>query len=73
LDVLKLGLVLDSVKNPDAWGKDAFHTNFFSPDGVAIDGPWLKQEPLYLQWKQLDCQIEMIYFGSVCIYIYNLK
>jgi hypothetical protein len=44
-----------------------------SPDGVAIDGPWLKQEPLYLQWKQLDCQIEMIYFGAVCVYIYNLK
>ncbi|KAL3834499.1 hypothetical protein ACJIZ3_009235 [Penstemon smallii] len=28
--------------------------NFTSP-GNSIDGPWYRQEPLYMQWKQWDC------------------
>ncbi|XP_010523608.1 PREDICTED: post-GPI attachment to proteins factor 3 isoform X2 [Tarenaya hassleriana] len=33
----------------------------FSADGKPIDGPWYMQEPLYLQWKQWDCQSDCQY------------
>nr|DAD18768.1 TPA_asm: hypothetical protein HUJ06_020231 [Nelumbo nucifera] len=33
----------------------------FSSDGVPIDGPWYMQEPLYLRWKQWDCQSDCRY------------
>lgn len=36
------------------------HCNFPS-DGVAADGPWYMQEPLYLKWKQWDCQSDCRY------------
>ncbi|KAJ4705837.1 Post-GPI attachment to proteins factor 3 [Melia azedarach] len=39
------------------------HCNF-SADG-AIDGPWYTQEPLYLQWKQWDCQSDCRYYCMV--------
>lgn len=29
--------------------------------GVATDGPWYMQEPLYLQWKQWDCKADCRY------------
>lgn len=34
----------------------------FSSDGVSIDGPWYMQEPLYMQWKQWDCQSDCRYY-----------
>lgn len=33
----------------------------FSSDGVSLSGPWYMQEPLYLQWKQWDCQSDCRY------------
>ncbi|PKI35780.1 hypothetical protein CRG98_043815, partial [Punica granatum] len=33
----------------------------FSSDGKPIDGPWYMQEPLYLRWKQWDCQSDCRY------------
>lgn len=33
----------------------------FSADGKPIDGPWYMQEPLYLRWKQWDCQSDCRY------------
>lgn len=33
----------------------------FSSDGVSLNGPWYMQEPLYLQWKQWDCQSDCRY------------
>ena len=40
------------------------HCNF-SSGGVSIDGPWFLQEPLYLQWKQWDCQSDCRYYCMV--------
>ena len=43
-------------------GDTCFHQcKFFSPDGKANDGPWYMQEPLYLRWKQWDCQSDCQY------------
>ncbi|XP_042481194.1 post-GPI attachment to proteins factor 3-like [Macadamia integrifolia] len=33
----------------------------FSSNGVPVDGPWYMQEPLYLRWKQWDCQSDCRY------------
>ncbi|KAK8507468.1 hypothetical protein V6N12_072726 [Hibiscus sabdariffa] len=33
----------------------------FPSDGVANDSPWYMQEPLYLKWKQWDCQSDCRY------------
>ncbi|CAA2993010.1 post-GPI attachment to proteins factor 3-like isoform X1 [Olea europaea var. sylvestris] len=33
----------------------------FSSDSSSLDGPWYMQEPLYLQWKQWDCQSDCRY------------
>lgn len=43
-------------------GQRCFSHCNFSSDGVSIDGPWYKQEPLYLQWKQWDCQSDCRYY-----------
>ncbi|KAM5586709.1 post-GPI attachment to proteins factor 3 [Rosa sericea] len=40
------------------------HCNF-SSGGVSVDGPWFLQEPLYLQWKQWDCQSDCRYYCMV--------
>lgn len=37
-------------------GEKCFQHCKFSFDGVPIDGPWYRQEPLYQRWKQWDCQ-----------------
>ncbi|XP_059666668.1 uncharacterized protein LOC132312344 [Cornus florida] len=40
------------------------HCNF-SLDGASPNGPWYMQEPLYLQWKQWDCQSDCRYYCMV--------
>ena len=40
-------------------GKICFPQCKFSSNGV--DGPWYMQEPLYLRWKQWDCQSDCSY------------
>lgn len=42
-------------------GDTCFQHCKFSADGKAIDGPWYMQEPLYLRWKQWDCQSDCQY------------
>lgn len=37
----------------------------FSSDGVSVDQPWYMQEPLYLKWKQWDCQSDCRYHCMV--------
>lgn len=37
-------------------GERCFPHCKFSSNGVPLDGPWYMQEPLYLKWKQWDCQ-----------------
>lgn len=37
-------------------GERCFPHCKFSSKGVPFDGPWYMQEPLYLKWKQWDCQ-----------------
>lgn len=37
------------------------HCNFSSA-GDSLDGPWYVQEPLYLRWKQWDCQSDCRYY-----------
>ncbi|GLT71217.1 hypothetical protein SLA2020_432510 [Shorea laevis] len=41
-------------------GERCFPHCKFSLDGVPI-GPWYMQEPLYLKWKQWDCQSDCCY------------
>lgn len=43
-------------------GQRCFSNCKFSSDGVATDGPWYMQEPLYLRWKQWDCQSDCRYY-----------
>ena len=33
----------------------------FPSDGASLNRPWYMQEPLYLQWKQWDCQSDCRY------------
>lgn len=40
------------------------HCKFFS-DAASYDGPWYTQEPLYLQWKQWDCQSDCRYYCMI--------
>ncbi|KAG8638216.1 post-GPI attachment to proteins factor 3 [Manihot esculenta] len=42
-------------------GQRCFSHCKFSSDGFSIDGPWYMQEPLYLRWKQWDCQSDCRY------------
>ncbi|KAF6160769.1 hypothetical protein GIB67_035970, partial [Kingdonia uniflora] len=42
-------------------GEKCFQHCKFSSDGVSVDGPWYMQEPLYLRWKQWDCQSDCRY------------
>ncbi|XP_048229262.1 uncharacterized protein LOC8272619 isoform X2 [Ricinus communis] len=42
-------------------GQRCFSHCKFSSDGVSIDGPWYMQEPLYLRWKQWDCESDCRY------------
>ncbi|XP_023511894.1 post-GPI attachment to proteins factor 3-like isoform X1 [Cucurbita pepo subsp. pepo] len=37
----------------------------FSSDGVSVDQPWYMQEPLYIRWKQWDCQSDCRYHCMV--------
>ncbi|KGN46820.1 post-GPI attachment to proteins factor 3 [Cucumis sativus] len=37
----------------------------FSSDGVSVGQPWYMQEPLYLRWKQWDCQSDCRYHCMV--------
>lgn len=43
-------------------GQRCFSDCNFSKEGVSSDGPWYMQEPLYLQWKQGDCQSDCRYY-----------
>ncbi|XP_040987002.1 post-GPI attachment to proteins factor 3 [Juglans microcarpa x Juglans regia] len=43
-------------------GQRCFPDCNFSKEGVSSDGPWYMQEPLYLQWKQGDCQSDCRYY-----------
>eukprot|EP00257_Ricinus_communis_P019095 XP_015577980.1 post-GPI attachment to proteins factor 3 [Ricinus communis] len=42
-------------------GGKCFQHCKFSSDGKPIDGPWYRQEPLYLEWKQWDCHNDCRY------------
>ncbi|XP_022892186.1 post-GPI attachment to proteins factor 3 isoform X1 [Olea europaea var. sylvestris] len=42
-------------------GERCFPHCKFSSDGSSLDGPWYMQEPLYLRWKQWDCQSDCRY------------
>ncbi|XP_048330522.1 uncharacterized protein LOC107417966 isoform X2 [Ziziphus jujuba] len=42
-------------------GERCFPHCKFSSDGVSVNGPWYMQEPLYLRWKQWDCQSDCRY------------
>ncbi|KAK0606917.1 hypothetical protein LWI29_006258 [Acer saccharum] len=42
-------------------GERCFPHCKFSSDGVSVDGPWYMQEPLYMRWKQWDCQSDCRY------------
>ena len=42
-------------------GDKCFQHCKFSSDGKPVDGPWYLQEPLYLRWKQWDCQTDCRY------------
>jgi hypothetical protein len=43
-------------------GQRCFPHCKFSMEGVYNDVPWYMQEPLYLQWKQCDCQSDCRYY-----------
>lgn len=43
-------------------GETCFPQCKFSSDGASVDGPWYMQEPLYLRWKQWDCQSDCRYY-----------
>ncbi|KAL0009100.1 hypothetical protein SO802_010602 [Lithocarpus litseifolius] len=43
-------------------GQRCFPQCKFSSEGVSIEGPWYMQEPLYLRWKQWDCQSDCRYY-----------
>lgn len=43
-------------------GQKCFPQCKFSSEGVSIEGPWYMQEPLYLRWKQWDCQSDCRYY-----------
>ncbi|OIW21125.1 hypothetical protein TanjilG_29781 [Lupinus angustifolius] len=43
-------------------GERCFPNCKFSSDGEPIDRPWYMQEPLYLQWKEWDCQSDCRYY-----------
>ncbi|XP_075489270.1 uncharacterized protein LOC142528096 isoform X2 [Primulina tabacum] len=42
-------------------GERCFSHCKFSSDGHSLDGPWYMQEPLYIRWKQWDCQSDCRY------------
>ncbi|KAF8412737.1 hypothetical protein HHK36_000706 [Tetracentron sinense] len=42
-------------------GDRCFQRCRFSSDGISVDGPWYMQEPLYMRWKQWDCQSDCRY------------
>ncbi|XP_050387875.1 uncharacterized protein LOC126804141 [Argentina anserina] len=46
-------------------GEKCFQHCKFSSDGKPIDGPWYIEEPLYLRWKQWDCQTDCRYHCMV--------
>ncbi|RVW93438.1 Post-GPI attachment to proteins factor 3 [Vitis vinifera] len=43
-------------------GERCFPHCKFPSDGAVVDGPWYLQEPLYLRWKQWDCQSDCRYY-----------
>ncbi|CAH8280523.1 unnamed protein product [Arabidopsis lyrata] len=52
---------VDQCQKTGCVGDTCFQHCKFSADGKAIDGPWYMQEPLYLRWKQWDCQSDCEY------------
>ncbi|CAN7100714.1 post-GPI attachment to proteins factor 3 isoform X1 [Brassica rapa] len=52
---------VDQCQKTGCVGDNCFQHCKFSADGKAIDGPWYMQEPLYLRWKQWDCQSDCQY------------
>ncbi|KAG8390291.1 hypothetical protein BUALT_Bualt01G0068300 [Buddleja alternifolia] len=52
---------VEQCKKTGCVGDKCFQHCNFSSDGNPIDGPWYLQEPLYVQWKQWDCQSDCSY------------
>ncbi|RZC74336.1 hypothetical protein C5167_049810 [Papaver somniferum] len=52
---------VEQCKNTGCVGENCFQHCRFSSDGVSADGKWYMQEPLYLRWKQWDCQSDCRY------------
>lgn len=52
---------VEQCKNTGCVGENCFQHFRFSSDGVSADGKWYMQEPLYLRWKQWDCQSDCRY------------
>ncbi|XP_028756340.1 post-GPI attachment to proteins factor 3-like [Neltuma alba] len=52
---------VDQCKKSGCVGNRCFQHCKFSSDGKPIDGPWYTNEPLYLRWKQWDCQTDCWY------------
>lgn len=46
-------------------GERCFENCKVPSDGASLDGPWYLQEPLYMQWKQWDCQSDCRYHCMV--------
>ncbi|KAI3894821.1 hypothetical protein MKX03_014927 [Papaver bracteatum] len=47
---------VEQCNNTGCVGENCFQHRRFSSDGASADGKWYMQEPLYLRWKQWDCQ-----------------
>ncbi|GAV61823.1 Per1 domain-containing protein [Cephalotus follicularis] len=52
---------LEQCEKSGCVGEKCFQHCQFSSDGKPLDGPWYLQEPLYLRWKQWDCQSDCRY------------
>ncbi|KAI3918659.1 hypothetical protein MKX01_041979 [Papaver californicum] len=52
---------VEQCKNTGCVGENCFQHCRFSSDGASADGKWYMQEPLYLRWKQWDCQSDCRY------------
>ncbi|XAR67279.1 hypothetical protein NMG60_11001972 [Bertholletia excelsa] len=63
-DPLYRGCV-DQCENTGCVGERCFPHCNFSADVAKHDQPWYMQEPLYLKWKQWDCQGDCRYYCMV--------
>uniref|UniRef100_A0A1D1YHF4 Post-GPI attachment to proteins factor 3 n=1 Tax=Anthurium amnicola TaxID=1678845 RepID=A0A1D1YHF4_9ARAE len=52
---------VDQCEQSGRIGDMTFRQCQFQSDGVPADGPWYMQEPLYLRWKQLNCESDCRY------------